>query len=57
MGHTLQSVPSANADFKAVAAGIGVGLAVGSVSGLWVVALVLGIVVGATMIDRERRRA
>ena len=45
------------ADSTAICVGVGLALAIGLVSGIWVVGVVIGIAVGAALADRLRLRA
>jgi len=44
-------------NFKGVCIGIAVALVIGVASGVWVVGIVIGIAVAASLSDRMRRRA
>ena len=45
------------ADSTAICVGVGLALAIGLLSGIWVVGVVIGIAVGAALADRLRLRA
>ena len=45
------------ADSTAICVGVGLALAIGLLSGIWVVGVVIGIAVGAALADKLRLRA
>ncbi|MGD1050595.1 MAG: hypothetical protein ABR947_05945 [Solirubrobacteraceae bacterium] len=48
---------SVMADLTATCAGIAIALAIGAISGIWVVGIVIGVAVGAVVSDKMRVRA
>ena len=55
---SVRAVSAENrADSTAICVGVGLALAIGLLSGIWVVGVVIGIAVGAALADRLRLRA